>query len=444
MATKIAFVSLGCPKNQIDTEIMLAHLAKEGYEIVPEDIHADVVIINTCGFIQSAKEEAIENILDVAWLKENRSLKSIIVTGCLVERYKEQILEELPEVDAIVGCGSIHEICDAVKASLEKREEKFKAMAPVNELILGGDRVITTPPYTAYLKIAEGCSNCCSYCAIPMIRGRMRSREIEDIIEEAKTLVSLGAKEIVVVAQDTTRYGYDIYGRYALPELLKKLCDVEGISWIRLLYCYPELVTDELCELMANEEKIVKYLDIPIQHVNDEVLTRMNRKGGAEAVRGAVKKLREKVPGVVLRSTVICGFPGETRAQFSELCEFLAEAKFERLGAFAYSAEEGTKAAKMPSQVSEKEKQRRADIIMDKQQQIMTEWNEKRVGSTVKVLCEGYDRANKIYFGRSEADAPDIDAKVYFRSKSHRIEDGELVDVILTETLDLDMLGETV
>lgn len=442
MAIKVAFVSLGCPKNQIDTEIMLAHLLSEGFELVPEDINADAVIINTCGFIQSAKEEAIENILDVAWLKENRALKAIIVTGCLVERYKEEILKELPEVDAIVGCGSIHEICDAVRAALEKRG--YVDIKPVSELRLGGDRVITTPSYTAYLKIAEGCSNCCSYCAIPSIRGKYRSRTIEDITAEAKVLTDLGAKEIIVVAQDTTRYGIDIYGEYKLPELLERLCENKDIKWIRLLYCYPELITDELVRVIKDNEQIVNYIDMPIQHINDDILTKMNRRGGSDAIITAVKKLREAIPDIVIRSTVICGFPTETRTQFGELCKFLAETRFERLGAFAYSAEEGTKAAKMEGQLSEKEKTRRADIIMDKQQQIVDEYNRSRVGKTVDVLCEGYDNANKIYFGRSNADAPDIDAKVYFKSKTRRISDGEIIKVKITETLDLDLLGETV
>ncbi len=442
MAIKVAFVSLGCPKNQIDTEIMLAHLLSEGFELVPEDINADAVIINTCGFIQGAKEEAIENILDVAWLKENRSLKAIIVTGCLVERYKEEILSELPEVDAIVGCGSIHEICDAVRAALEKKG--YVDIKPVNELKLGGDRVITTPSYTAYLKIAEGCSNCCSYCAIPAIRGKFRSRTIEDIVAEAKVLTDLGAKEIIVVAQDTTRYGIDLYGEYKLPELLERLCENKDIKWIRLLYCYPELISDELVKVMAENEQIVNYIDMPIQHINDDILSKMNRRGGSDAIITAVEKLRSAMPDIVIRSTVICGFPTETRAQFNELCEFLAKTKFQRLGAFAYSAEEGTKAALMDGQLSEKEKTRRADIIMDKQQQIVEEYNQSRIGMTLDVLCEGYDNANKIYFGRSAADAPDIDAKVYFKSKTRRISDGEIIKVKITDTLDLDLLGETV
>ncbi len=442
MAIKVAFVSLGCPKNQIDTEIMLAHLLSEGFELVPEDINADAVIINTCGFIQGAKEEAIENILDVAWLKENRSLKAIIVTGCLVERYKEEILSELPEVDAIVGCGSIHEICDAVRAALEKKG--YVDIKPVNELKLGGDRVITTPSYTAYLKIAEGCSNCCSYCAIPSIRGKYRSRTMEDIVAEAKVLTDLGSKEIIVVAQDTTRYGIDLYGEYKLPELLEKLCENKDIKWIRLLYCYPELISDELVKVMAENEQIVNYIDMPIQHINDDILAKMNRRGGSDAIVTAVKKLRSAMPDIVIRSTVICGFPTETRAQFNELCEFLAKTKFERLGAFAYSAEEGTKAAGMDGQLSEKEKTRRADIIMDKQQQIVEEYNTSRVDTVIDVLCEGYDNANKIYFGRSAADAPDIDAKVYFKSKTRRISDGEIIKVKITDTIDLDLLGETV
>ncbi len=442
MAIKVAFVSLGCPKNQIDTEIMLAHLLSEGFELVPEDINADAVIINTCGFIQGAKEEAIENILDVAWLKENRNLKAIIVTGCLVERYKEEILKELPEVDAIVGCGSIHEICEAVRAALEKKG--YVDIKPVNELRLGGDRVITTPSYTAYLKIAEGCSNCCSYCAIPSIRGKYRSRTIEDITAEAKVLTDLGAKEIIVVAQDTTRYGIDIYGEYKLPELLLKLCENKDIKWIRLLYCYPELISDELVKVMAENDQIVNYIDMPIQHINDDILSKMNRRGGSDAIISAVDKLRSRMPDIVIRSTVICGFPTETRAQFNELCEFLAKTKFERLGAFAYSAEEGTKAAAMDGQLSDKEKTRRADIIMDKQQQIVEEYNQSRLDKIIDVLCEGYDNANKIYFGRSAADAPDIDAKVYFKSKTRRISDGEIIKVKITDTLDLDLLGETV
>ena len=434
--SKIGFISLGCSKNQIDTEIMLKILADDGYEIVVEDIHADIIIINTCAFIQSAKQEAIDNILDVAWLKKNRNLKSIIVCGCLAERYREEILKELPEVDALIGVFSIHDILDAVR-HLENNKEKYISLKPQDDFVLGGERILTTPEYTAYIKIAEGCDNCCSYCAIPSIRGKFKSRSIDEIIKEVGELADIGVKELCIVAQDTTRYE-------KLPELLNKLCEVNGIKWIRLLYCYPDKITDELIDVIKNQEKILKYIDMPIQHINDKILKSMNRSGGSEAIKSAIKRLRENIPGITIRTTVITGFPGETKEMFGELCEFLKETKFERLGAFAYSAEEGTPAAGFENHVSEKEKERRQKSVMALQERINYSLNQKKIGKTIKVLCEGFDKVGEVYFGRSESDAPEIDGKVYFTVGTNcvRPQEGDFVNVKIEKVLDYDLFGE--
>ncbi len=440
---KIGFVSLGCSKNLVDTEMMLALLAKEGYEITPEDTEADIVVVNTCGFIESAKQESIDQIIDIAWLKANASLKGIICTGCLAERYREEIIKELPEVDAVLGTGSYHRIVDAVKAVA--RGEKFTSFEEKNLAPLGGERVLTTPDYTAYLKIAEGCDNCCTYCAIPLIRGVFRSRSIEDIVAEAKDLEKLGIKELNLIAQDTTRYGLDLYGKYALADLVRAITKETNIPWIRLLYCYPDKITDELITELASNERLLKYMDIPVQHIANSVLSAMNRHGDGEVIRGAIQSLRQAVPDIVLRTTAIVGFPGETEDDFAELCAFIKETRFDRFGAFTYSPEEGTKAASFDGQIDEQTKQDRYDIIMDTQLSISAEQQQAKVGKTFTVLCEGFDHVAKIHFGRSMADAPDIDGKIYFNPSEQSVfSEGEFLEVKMTEALDYDLVGEVV
>ena len=444
---KVGFVSLGCPKNQLDTEVMLHEVATAGYEITPEETEADVVIINTCGFIESAKQEAIENILDIAWLKKNHTLKAIVVTGCLAERYRESILEELPEVDAVLGVGSIHNIVEAIEAVTVKKKKgskrKYTSFEDKNTVRLGGDRILTTPEYTAYLKIAEGCDNRCAYCAIPSIRGVFRSRPIEDLVEEAKQLEGLGVRELNIVAQDSTRYGLDLYGEYRLAELLRRLTEETQIPWIRVLYCYPDKVTDELIAEMRDNPRILKYIDLPIQHISDPMLRAMNRHGDSAMIRGVIEKLRREIPDIVIRTTFIVGFPGETEKDFEELCEFVHETKFERVGVFPYSREEGTAAYDLPDQIEEQVKQDRADLIMRDQMEIMAARNETKIGQTVTVLCEDYDPVSRVHFGRSADDAPEIDGKVYFRSDV-RIAPGSFVRVKIREVLDYDLMGRAV
>ena len=437
---KIGFVSLGCVKNLVDTEVMLHDLFAAGYEITPEDIEADVIVINTCGFIESAKQEAIDNILDLAWLKKNRSLKAIIATGCLVERYREEIFREMPEVDALLGVGSLHKIPEAVEAVL--RGEKYMSFEDKESMPLGGERVLTTPDYMAYLKIAEGCDNRCTYCAIPMIRGRFRSRPIEDLVAEAKDLESLGVKELNLVAQDTTRYGLDLYGEYKLAELVRRLTAETSIPWIRLLYCYPDKITDELIEEMKTNPRLLPYMDIPIQHASDRVLARMNRHGDRALIEDTIARLRLGVPDITLRTTAIVGFPGESEEDFEELCDFVRRMRFDRLGVFTYSREEGTAAAELDGQIDEQVKQDRYDILMDTQL-AHSDTLERRVGEVMTVLCEGFDAAAEIHVGRSMYDAPDVDGKVYFRSKK-RIGEGEFVRVRIEEAMDYDLIGELV
>ncbi len=444
---KIGFVSLGCPKNQLDTEVMLHEIVSAGYEITPEDIEADVIIVNTCAFIESAKQEAIDNILDVAWLKKNRHLKAIIVTGCLAERYGEEIFKELPEVDAVLGVGSIHNIVEAIEAVTVKKKkgskQKYFSHEDANCVRLGGDRVITTPDYMAYLKIAEGCDNRCAYCAIPSIRGKFRSRPMEDLIEEAKTLESLGVRELVVVAQDITRYGLDLYGEYTLSKLLHRLTEETTIPWIRLLYCYPDKITDDLIAELRDNPRILKYIDLPLQHISDHMLASMNRHGDGKTVRTVLEKLRREVPGIVIRTTFIVGFPGETEEDFEELCEFVKEQKFDHAGVFPYSREEGTPAYDFPDQIDEQVKQDRMDILMREQMEINEECNRAKIGTVVDVICEDYDPVAEIHFGRSSADAPEIDGKVYFRSDA-RVAPGTFVRVKVRDVVDYDLYGNIV
>ena len=441
---KVGFVSLGCSKNLMDTEVMLAKLVKAGYQIVPQDIDADIIIINTCAFIESAKQEAIDNILDVAWLKEHRKLKGIVVTGCLAERYQTEIFKEIPEVDAVLGVGSIHRIVKAVDAVAKGLQ--YSAFDDKNTCELGGDRVVTTPEYMAYIKIAEGCDNRCTYCAIPSIRGKFRSRPIEDLVAEAKDMEALGVKELNIIAQDTTRYGQDLYGEYKLAELIRAICKETSIPWIRLLYCYPDKITDELIAEMRDNDRVVKYIDLPIQHISDPVLRRMNRHGDSAMIKSVVQKLRDEIPGITIRTTVIVGFPGETDEDFEKLCEYVKEAKFDRLGAFTYSREEDTPAYNFDDQVDENIKQERYDIIMREQLHISEAQNETMVGKRIKVLCEAFDPAAEIYYGRTEADAPDIDGKVYFKNGlgKKKIAPGSFVTVEVEEVYDYDLIGKTV
>ena len=441
---KIGFVSLGCPKNQLDTEVMLHELMAAGYEVTPEETEADVVIINTCAFIESAKQEAIDNILDIAWLKKHHTLKAIVVTGCLAERYRDQIFEEMPEVDAILGVGSIHNIVEAVEAVTVKKKKgskkKYSSYLKNDEVALGGDRVLTTPDYSAYIKIAEGCDNKCAYCAIPGIRGRFRSREMDDIIAEAKQLEALGVKELNVVAQDITRYGLDLYGEYRLAALLRKITEETSIPWIRLLYCYPDKITDELIAEMRDNPRILKYIDLPIQHISDRMLKAMNRHGDSAMIKDVIAKLRREIPDIMIRTTFIVGFPGETEEDFTELCEFVKETRFERVGVFTYSREEDTPAYDLPDQIDEQVKIDRQDILMREQLEINEENNKKMVGKVITVLCEDFDPVSEAHFGRSANDAPEIDGKVYFKSEM-RIAPGSFVEVKIRDVVDYDLYG---
>lgn len=442
MAYKVGIISLGCAKNRVDAEMLLYRIRNAGYKLCEDVAMADVAIINTCGFIESAKQESIEEILELSELKKEGKIKAIIVTGCLAERYKEEVMKEIPEADAVVGIGANDDIVKIIDEVLQgKKQQCFpdKLLLP-----LEGGRIQSTPYYYAYLKIAEGCDNHCTYCAIPMIRGKFRSRKMEDIIAEAKHLAEKDVKELVVVAQDTSLYGKDIYGELMLAKLLKKLCEIDGIRWIRVLYCYPDKITDELLQVMAEEEKIVKYLDLPLQHCNGRVLKTMNRKGNKEELVELIAKIREKVPGIVLRTTFIAGFPTETEEEFAELENFAKEARFERVGCFAYSQEENTPAAKLEPQIPEDVKERRAEIIMENQQKIMEEFCQKLDGKTIEVLVEGYDQYAECFFGRSAWDAPEVDGSVFFTVTGRKPAPGEFVKVKIDDFLNCDPIGEMV
>ena len=430
MEKTFSLISLGCAKNLVNSEQMLYLMDEAGYTLVPQSEGADLVIINTCGFIDAAKSEAIDVILENAELKKAGLLGGIIVTGCLSERYRETILTELPEIDAVLGVGSFSEIVRAADAVCEGRYMSHfgDQSGPIDET----PRVITTGPSWAYLRIAEGCNNFCAFCAIPYIRGRYRSRTMENILEEARDLAAHGIKELIVIAQDITRYGTDLYGKRCLAELCRRLSEIEGIEWIRLHYLYVDQFDDELIEEIAGNDKIVKYLDIPIQHINNDILKRMNRRGTGEDIRVLFKKLRERIPGVVLRTSLIAGLPGEGEAEFEELCEFLREAKIERVGVFPFSPEEGTPAAEM-EHVDFDEAQRRADLIMQLQAPIMDDFCQSFVGKVVTVLVESYDNESELFVGRCYADSPDIDGQVLFEG---RCTEGEMVQVEIEETDD--------
>ena len=440
MAIRVGMVSLGCPKNQVDAEKMMFSLRKYGFELIQDAALADVAIINTCGFIQSAKEEAIETMLEFIALKKEGRIKGVICTGCLAERYKQDILDEMPELDAVVSLGKDAEIAQIVKDIMSGENGEKLYAGDKCSLPLEGGRIISTQPFYAYLKIAEGCSNGCTYCAIPAIRGKFRSRTIENILEEARWLADNGVTELVVVAQDTTRYGEDIYGESRLPELLTELCKIEGFHWIRTLYLYPERITDKLIDTIAEQDKLIKYFDIPIQHCNADILKRMNRCGSRETLTELIGKIRARIPNVIIRTTLITGFPGETQEQFEELAEFANDMCFERLGCFAYSAEEGTPAAKFEGQLPDEEKERRSDVIMEQQMFINDVQNQEMIGKVVEVVTEGFDRYAECCFGRSAADAPEIDGKIFFSSE-RKLTVGEYVKVKIDDTLDCDLLG---
>lgn len=441
MPIKVGMVSLGCSKNLVDSERMLYKLKKHGYKLVTEPGLADIAVVNTCGFIQSAKEEAIETILELAKLKEDGSLRKIVITGCLTERYREEAAELFPEADAVIGIGNNKDIVDVLDHVLA--DERYIDFAPKLDAELTGERIISTLPFFSYLKIAEGCSNCCAYCAIPQIRGKFRSVPMEDVLSEARWLAENGVTELVVIAQDTTRYGEDIYGKSKLPELLSELCKIDGFKWIRTLYCYPEKITDELLDVIASEEKLVKYLEIPIQHCDGELLSSMNRWGSEEELETLFSHIREKIPGIILRTTLITGFPGETEEKFDRLAEFVQRVHFDRLGCFAYSREDGTRAAEFPDQIDAETAAHRADIIMEQQTLISCEKNAELFDKELEAVVEGFDRFGECWFGRTRADAPDIDGKVFFTSENP-LEIGDYVRIRITDTLDYDLIGEVI
>ena len=437
MKKRAGLISLGCAKNQVNAEQMLYMLQEAGYEILPDVAGADIVIINTCGFIDSAKSEAIDNILAMAQLKEEGIIGKILVTGCLSQRYQDEILQELPEVDGILGTGSYGNIVEVADRLIAGEQVSLfgDIHAPVDEV----GRILTTPEYYAYLKIAEGCDNHCSYCIIPKLRGKFRSRTMDDCLYEARMLAEDGVKELIVVAQDTSRYGIDLYGKRMLPELLRELCKIEKLHWVRVHYLYPDEMTDELIEVIATEPKIVKYLDIPIQHVNDKILKKMNRRGTREELDELFAKLRREIPDVVIRTSLITGLPGEGEEEFEELCSWLKVQKLERVGAFAFSPEEGTAAAKM-EYPDEEIAVRRAEIVAELQSRIMDERNAARIDTVMEVLCEGYDEENDCYVGRTYADSPEIDGRVLFTAEEGaRI--GAFYDVEITGVSDGDLVG---
>ena len=434
---KVGMISLGCPKNQVDGEALLAKLAQAGYQIVNEIENSDVMIVNTCGFIEDAKREAIDTILEVAQYKEAGLISAIVVTGCLAERYQDEILKEMPEVDAVIGIGAnsdIVKVCDKALCGIKTSNFPNKCYLP-----LDGERMLSTPPHWAYLKIAEGCDNRCAYCAIPGIRGDFRSRTIESVVDEAKSLVNRGVKEIILVAQDTTKYGQDLYGEYSLDKLLKELVKIDGLEWIRLFYCYPQRITDSLIDVIANEDKVCKYIDIPLQHSDATVLKNMNRVGDGNDYRVLLNKMREAIPGLALRTTFMVGFPGETDEQFENLCEFVKDMKFDKMGCFTFSPEEDTPAFDMKNQIDEDVKKRRQEVLMNAQFFITEASNKGRVGNVYKVIVDSF--ADGKYTGRSYMDSPDIDSGIIFTAnKKHNI--GDFVDVKITDFDGYDLIGE--
>lgn len=438
---KVGMISLGCPKNQVDAERMLAQLDKNEFEIADCYDGVDAVIINTCGFIDAAKQEAIENILEMAQLKEEGTVKKIIVTGCLAQRYEEEIFKEIPEVDAVAGIGADGKIADIVKKVIEG--EKIYDMPDKEELPLVGERLLTTPEYWSYLKIADGCSNRCTYCSIPSIRGNYRSVEFETLVDEAKQLAAAGTKELILIAQDTTNYGIDLYGRLRLPELLDALCEIDGIEWIRMLYCYPDKITDELLETIARQPKVLPYIDLPLQHADDGILKAMNRRGDSAFLRETIGRIRSALPDAVIRTTFIVGFPGEGEKEFENLAEFVNEIEFDRLGCFEFSPQEGTPAFELGDPVDNETKLRRGEIIMQDQLEIVTLKNNERIGKTYRVLVESYDSYSDSYSGRTYMDAPEIDGTVSFTTNKN-YEVGDFAEVVIIGVNDYDLIGKDI
>lgn len=435
---KIGLISLGCAKNLVDSEHMLALLRAAGWDITEDMAEADVGVVNTCGFIEAAKSEAIETILETAQYKQTGNMKGLVVTGCLVQRYAEEMQKELPEIDAICGTGSYENIVDAANAALGGHKAAY--MADMASAALEGGRDRLTPPYTAYFKIAEGCSNRCGYCIIPKLRGPYRSREMDALLEEARELADAGVKELIVIAQDITKYGMDLpEHKRLLPELLRALCKLD-FTWVRLHYLYPDQITDELVDVIATEPKVVKYLDIPLQHVSKRILRAMHRPGDGEEFAALIAKLRERIPGLVLRTSLIVGLPGETEDEFAELCSFLQETQIERVGVFEFSPEEGTEAAELPDQIDPEVKAQRRLIVEELQSGVLDDYNTSRHGETMDVLCEGFDDEQQLWFGRTYADSVEVDGHVYFEADDEP-QEGAFVRVRITESLGPDLLG---
>nr|WP_296135426.1 30S ribosomal protein S12 methylthiotransferase RimO [uncultured Eubacterium sp.] len=439
MSRKVGMISLGCPKNQVDGEALLAKLKKAGYEIVNNIEDSDVMIVNTCGFIEQAKKEAIDTILEVAEYKNAGLISAIVVTGCLAERYQDEIIKEMPEVDAVLGIGANSDIvktCDKALCGIVTTSFPNKCYLSIND-----ERIISTPSHWAYLKIAEGCDNRCSYCAIPGIRGGFRSRTIESCVDEAKTLAESGVKELILIAQDTTKYGQDLYGKYSLDILLKELVKIDGIEWIRLFYCYPQRITDSLINVIANEEKVCNYIDIPLQHSDKTVLKNMNRVGDGDDYRALISKMREAIPDLALRTTFMVGFPGETDEQFENLCKFTEDIKFDKMGCFTFSPEEDTPAYDMQNQIDDDVKVRRQEVLMNKQYSITEELNKQRIGRIYKVIIDTFD--GEKYVGRSYMDSPEIDSGIIFTCDNN-LNIGDFVNVKITDYNGYDLIGEAI
>lgn len=439
ISRKVGMISLGCPKNQVDGEALLAKLKKAGYEIVNNIEDSDVMIINTCGFIEQAKKEAIDTILEVAEYKNAGLISAIVVTGCLAERYQDEIIKEMPEVDAVLGIGANSDIvkaCDKALCGIITTSFPNKCYLSIND-----ERIISTPSHWAYLKIAEGCDNRCSYCAIPGIRGGFRSRTLESCVDEAKALAKSGVKELILIAQDTTKYGQDLYGKYSLDILLKELVKIDGIEWIRLFYCYPQRITDSLINVIANEEKVCSYIDIPLQHSDKTVLKNMNRVGDGEDYKALISKMRKAIPDLALRTTFMVGFPGETDEQFENLCKFTEDVKFDKMGCFTFSPEEDTPAYDMQNQIDDDVKVRRQEVLMNKQYSITEELNKQRIGKIYKVIIDTFD--GEKYVGRSYMDSPEIDSGIIFTCDNN-LNIGDFVNVVITDYNGYDLIGEAI
>ncbi len=436
----VAIASLGCPKNLVDSENMLGILAGEGYEIASDASEAEIIIVNTCGFIGDAKEESIQTVLDMAEYKNEGGCKFLIMAGCLAERYHSDIKKELPEVDAVVGTGDFYKICEVIE-ELEKGKEVCLYGNANEQIPENLPRILSGSPHIGYLKISEGCDNHCTYCIIPKLRGKYRSRAMEDIIAEAKQMAESGVREIIVIAQDTSRYGIDIFGEFSLDKLLCELEKIVGIKWIRIHYCYPESITDGLLKVMAESKKICHYLDIPIQHINNNVLKRMGRKSNTEQIKTLIGKIRKYMPDATIRTSLIAGFPGETEEEFQELLEFLKEYKLERVGIFAYSKEEDTPAYLLDNQIDEEIKENRRDAAMRISMQISEQLNKEKIGKTFSVICDGFDEENMLYLGRTMADSPDIDSVVYFGAE-REVEPGEILKVTILDCDEYDLYGK--